>query len=244
MTTQFWQNKEWKGMKAAPRQPRRMEADPFRPCVPFTWVPWCIPSESQNGPSCAGHGLGNFKEIMLRRYKGIDTFGTMEQIDGDAIWFRARKMFYAGNMDGGLYIPEAFAAAMAMGIFAPGSMLMTIPRREAMHSPQFELTPFIDGHDVSGWVNHGTNQENGQVFQGSYPDGTGGHCTVDVSRMDQDGQNFWQILNSWGVKAGWHGLYIYTESLDEVTGLGDEKYYVQEPPGWEQHDGWRKWVMG
>lgn len=241
--TNFWTKQEWKGMKEVPRDPARMGASIFEPCVPFTWVPWAIPAESQNGPSCAGHGIANFKEIMLRRYVGEGVFVEWQELDGDAIWRRARQLYYGGNMSDGLYIPEAFNAALEMGIFAPGSKLCTIPRSEAIHSPQFEVTPFVDGHDVSGWIKHGLQEENGQVFEGSKPDGTGGHCTLHVSRLFQV-QNFWQDLNSWGPKFGWNGCMIYTESEDNLTALGDDMYYVQEPDGWEQWDGWKKWVIG
>lgn len=232
-------------MKAMlPRIDRRMGAGPFQACEPFTWVPWAIPAESQKGPSCAGHGIANFKEIMLRRFADPASFKIWQQIDGDAIWAQARKMFYSGDMDGGLYIPEAFEAALAMGIFAPGSQLKAISRAKSMHSPQFTLTPFIDGHDVSDWINHSPNPENGQVFEGGRCDGTGGHCTLHVSRMSQKGQNFWQDLNSWGANFGWHGCFIMSESEDEVTALEDDMYYIAEPPGWETWDGWRKWVVG
>ena len=244
MNKNWWQEKEWKGVKnVAPRAPRRMAAEPFRPCIPFTWVPWCVPSENQNGPSCAGHAVGNFKEIMLRRFVGMDTLKTFKQIDGDAIWVRARKMFYGGNMDGGLYIGEAFSAAEDMGIFSPGSMLLTIPRSEAMYSQQFEKTPFIDGRDVSGWVNHGTSPDNGQVYEGPGSDGTAGHATIDVSRDAKAAYNYWQDQNSWSPKFGWNGLFIMSEQYDDLTGLEDVKYYVQEPEGWEQWDGWKKWVI-
>lgn len=237
----WWMNKEWKGMKAAaPRQPRRMEAGPFTPCVPFTWMPWCNPAENQNGPSCAGHELANESEAMIRRFVGDTVFKPFDQIDGDAVHAEARWMFYDGDMDGGLYLPEAFAACLKMGILPPGSQLRTIPRKEAMYSPQFEMTPFMDGHDVSGWMNHGINQENGQVYEGSYPDGTGGHATLHVSRMTQNGQNFWQDMNSWGPKFGWHGTFITSEREDDISGLEDHMYFIERPEGWEQWDGWKK----
>jgi hypothetical protein len=188
--------------------------------------------------------MANEAEIMLRRFADPESFKIWQQIDGGAIWKRARRMFYGGDMDGGLYIPEAFQAAMEMGIHAPGTQLRAIPRRKALYSPQFELTPFIDGHDVSGWLKHGIKQENGQVFEGAYPDGTGGHCTIHVSRMNQDGQNFWQDLNSWGPKFGWNGCFIMSESQDDITGLDANMYYIDRPDGWEQWDGWKQWVVG
>ena len=179
----------------------------------------------------------------MRRFIGRKIFKEFEQLDGDAAHAEARRMFYGGDMDGGLYMPEAFAAALAMGIFAPGSMLMTIQRREAMYSPIFEKTPFIDGRDVAGWMNHGTNQENGQIYEGPRTDAAAGHATWDVSRTFQGNQNFWQDQNSWGPKFGYHGLFIMSEQYDEFTGLEDVKYYVVEPEGWETWDGWKKWVI-
>ncbi len=227
----------------SPRAPRRMESPTFTPCVPFTWVPWCVPSENQNGPSCAGHAIANFKEIMLRRFVGMDTLKTFKQIDGDAIWAQARLMFYSGNMNGGLYISEAFEAAMYMGIFAPGSRLARIPRDAAMYAPQFEYTPFIDGRDVSGWVNHGTSPDNGQIYEGPGSDGTAGHATIDVSRLTKGDFNYWQDQNSWSPKFGWNGLFILSEKYDDLTGLDEVKYYIQEPAGWEQWNGWIKHVI-
>ena len=241
----WWLKKDWKGMKAvAPRARGRMEAGPFVPCVPFTWVQWINPCENQNGPSCAGHGIANEAEAMIRRFVNQAAFKTFEQIDGDAIHAEARRMFYGGDMDGGLYIPEAFAAALKMGIYPPGTMLCTVSRREALASPQFEKTPFIDGHDVSGWMKHGLKDENGQVFEGSYPDGTGGHCTLHVSRMVQDGQNFWQDENSWGPNFGWHGCFIMTESQDDITALEDNMYFIERPQGWETWEGWKQHISG
>lgn len=252
MSKQWWQDKVWKGvMAAAPRAPRRMATGPFRPCKPFSWVadpvtkePWIIPSESQNGDSCAAHTMLNWEEAMLRRFVGRKTFKDFQQLDGDAAYVHARKMFHFGNLNGGLYFSEAFAAALDMGIFAPGSVLMTIPRREALYSDQFERTPYMDGQDVAGWMNHGTNPENGQIYEGPGSDGSAGHAMLDVSRMPQVDCNFLQKQNSWGPKFGWNGLLIQSEFYDDMTGLEDVKYYVQQPEGWEQWDGWKKWVIG
>lgn len=245
----WWQNVIWNGMKAVPSNTKEIRSkwyqETFIPCNPFTWVSWSIPAETQHGPSCAGHGIANFKEIMLRRYhkSGSAPFAPWQEIDGDAIWAYARRKFYDGDMDGGLYIPQAFEAALEMGIFSKGSQLKTIKREDALYGSQFELTPFIDGHDVSGWYKNGLS-DNGQVYEGGQTDGTGGHCTVHVSRMVQNGKNFWQNLNSWGTSFGWHGLFITTEFFDFLTGLENSMYYVVEPEGWENDDGWRKYVIG
>jgi hypothetical protein len=181
---------------------------------------------------------------MLRRFSNNvkKPFATWQQLDGDAIWAYARQKYYDGDMNGGLYIPDAFNAAVEMGVFVRGSELKTISRSEAMYSTQFEKTPFIDGHDVSGWYQRGL-ADNGQVFEGGMPDGSGGHCTIHVSRMTQNDQNFWQNQNSWGDKFGWHGLFITTEWFDDFTGLEDKMYYVVEPEGWENDDGWRKYIV-
>lgn len=248
---EWWRGREWTGMKPDPRYLRVVRsasgnlhtcASAHVPCTPFSWVEWAIPAESQHGPSCVGHGIANFKELMLRRYCGRQVLGEWEQINGDKVHARACEMFYNGDRSNGVYIDEGFRAALDMGIFAPGSELRKVPRSEAMQSGQFLLTPFIDGRDISGWSNHGTSPDNGQVYEGMSFNFTAGHCTVDVSRLEQDGRNFWQDLNSWGPRFGWHGMFIMSEKYDGWTGLEDFKYYVVEPEGWEQWDGWRKWI--
>ena len=254
---EWWKNKTWNGIRAKSgcKNKNRLllstpstDSDSFVPCESFksfTWVSWVIPAESQNGPSCGGHGIANFKEVMLRRFhkEGKVPFCMWQQIDGDAIWKYARIKYYDGDMNGGLTIEDAFNAALEMGIFVKGSELKTISRHEAMTSDQFLKTPFIDGHDVSGWCSNGL-RDNGQVFEGGMPNGTGGHCTLHVSRMTQNNQNFWQNLNSWGSTFGWHGLFITSEWFDKFTGLEDVMYYVVEPEGWENDDGWRKYIIG
>jgi hypothetical protein len=188
--------------------------------------------------------MANFKEVMLRYKLGMDVFKDGVQIDGDAIWFRARKLFYGGKLNGGLSIEQAFDAAVDLGIFAKGSQLKKIDRHEAMFSDQFTRTPFIDGRDVSGWQAYNT-MPNGQIYEASeVMDGTGGHATLDVSRITQDGRNYWQDLNSWGPKFGRGGCFILSAEEDEREGLEDVKYYIVEPDGWEQNEAFRKYEWG
>jgi hypothetical protein len=236
----WWQNITWKGCIRSELVRPEFIYDFSSPCVDHTWARYCVPAETQHWPSCAGHGWANWKEIMLRYKLGLGVLKPFEQISGDAIWRRGREVFY-GDQNGGLTIGQAFEAAMDLGIFVPGSELKTLSRHEALYGDQFLRTPFVDAHDVSAWETHGV-QDNGQVFEGGTPNGTGGHCTVRISRMLQRERNFVQYLNSWGPTFGWNGCYTMSAEFDDDISLESRLYYVQEPEGWEKDSTWKKWI--
>lgn len=240
---QWWKNKVWNGcnlgegvidLKSA------MTPEDVPP--PFGWQNWAVPTINQNGPSCCGQAWANWMEMMVRRYIGMDALKEGEEIDGYAIWKRAREMFYNGSLAGGLSLNEGFEAMLDMGILPPGSMLVDIAPLTDAICLALQETPLVQGHIVhSGWYD--PNPENGCIDHTGHPGpGDGGHATCLIGHTIQKGRIYFVSQNSWGKDYGMAGYFTMSEDEWFEGYIGQGPCTASMPDGWEKWDGWRKFV--
>ena len=220
-----------------------LASEPPYPAPIFCWFPWCLPTYNQQGPSCVGQAWANWLELMLRRYAAKDPFRPGEQISGERIWKRAREMFYGGNMEDGIELPQGFAAMVDLGLVPPEAQLLAID--PDWESVGFALgsTPLVQGHHVhKGWDN--PDPESGCIDHSSFPTAADGyHATLRIGRLVQENIRFYISMNSWGQTWGWHGLYLMTEAEDAEGRMEDGPYTANLPAGWTSWEGWKKGVI-
>lgn len=213
---------------------------------PIGWFDRIVPTINQHGDSCVGQGWANWFEAMLRNDLGRAALKLGEQIDGYAIWKRGREMFNNGDLNGGLYLPQGYAAMIDLGMIPTDSELIDV-NAEAEGDlfkicSRLKKTPLVQGNMVhKGWFN--PNPRNGCIDHrpDANEDPEGGHCTLRVGFLVQDETPFWAFQNSWG-EWGWHGIGTMTVEEDLEGWLFDGPYTIELPPDWIQHGGWRKFV--
>jgi hypothetical protein len=151
-------------------------------------------------------------------------------------------MFYRGDLDGGLTIPEGFRAMLDMGIYPPETQLVEVPNDWENVGAALLQSPLVQGHHIhDGWFNCA---ENGCLdHTGSPKKSDGYHCTVRLARNVQDDRKFYGSLNSWGNTWGWHGRFVMTVDEDAEGAMEDGPYYARLLDGWQQWEGWQKWVV-
>jgi hypothetical protein len=209
---------------------------------PYNWTQHAIPTINQHGPSCAGQAWANWMELMIRRYIGQDALRPGEQIDGHAIWRRGRELFDGGSLVGGLTLFQAFHAMKDLGIVPEGAMMLDVTAAPAAMCEALLTSPLVQGHLVSeGWYE--TNPENGCIDHSKLPKpGDGGHATLLLDPVIQDGALYWLSQNSWGPDYGFHGYFLMSDSMWHHCYLGDGPVTAILPDGWTAAEGWRKHV--
>lgn len=214
--------------------------------APLGWFDRIVPAINQTGDSCVGQGWANWVEAMLRNDLGRAALKIGQQIDGYAIYRRGREMFWNGTLDGGLYLPQGFAAAVDLGILPADSQLVDV--NAECGDDLFAIcrrlakTPLVQAHKVHpGWYR--PNRQNGCIDHTPDADleSTGGHCTLRVGFLVQDETPYWALLNSWG-QWGWHGVGLMTVEEDLEGWLYDGPYTVDLPARWYMDGGWRKYI--
>jgi hypothetical protein len=158
-------------------------------------------------------------EMMVRRYIGMDALKEGEEIDGYAIWQRAREIFYDGKMTGGQSLGQGFEAMLDLGILPPGSMLVDIAPLTDAICLALQETPLVQGHVLhSGWYE--PNPENGCLDHSKRPKpDDGGHATVLMAITIKDANTYLVSQNSWGAHYGWKG-YFADLAINEMRGKG------------------------
>lgn len=206
------------------------------------WIAFCQPTYSQHGPSCVGHAWANWMEAMIRRYVPGKPLGRM-QIDGHAIWLRARERFYASNPDGGITLPQGFAAAKDLGILPLHAQLLAVPHHWPSVGWALTRTPIVQAHHVhQGWVT--PSRVNGCLDHAQSPTAADGyHATLRAGRIAQEGRRGYINLNSWGAQWGWHGCFVMTVEEDAEGLMPDGLYTASMPDGWETDTGWQKHLI-
>lgn len=243
--TQWWRDVKWDGCLVPAANVRRLSAaSPRTESVDESigWEDFAVPTINQHGPSCCGQAWANWLEMMLRRYIGRDALKTGEQIDGYAIWKRAREIFYNGNLAGGLFLGQGFLAAMDLGLFPEGTILVDVePSLEAIHE-QLRISPMVQGHIVTdGWYE--PNPQNGCLDHSKLPKpGDGGHATCLMGLDAGESTDFIVSQNSWGGDYGFYGYFTMEWGFWRECYIGEGPCTAVLPRGWESHDGWRKYM--
>ena len=203
-----------------------------------TWTQWVVPPRLQQGGSCVGNAWANWMELMIRRYVGRDAIPIGKRIDGEKIYQTGRDLYYKGKTGEGLMLMEGFYAMQYLGIIPKDAKLVSVKGGAADIGQALLKTPLVQGNLVdAGWDN--PSLENG-CLDHRPKKFNGGHATVRIGLIVQNGTVFYLSQNSWG-EWGWHGLFIMNEGKD-LDGQLEEPYTVEMPIGWESWDGWKKYL--
>jgi len=233
----------WNGCLAGnARQPWVRSPSSFT-TKPANWFEYALPAINQNGPSCVGQAWANWMECMLRKYLG-PVFPMGKQIEGELIWRTARKMFWGGNLDGGLYLHQGFAAMMELGILPPGSQLVALPAADwDAVSEQLVSTPIVQSHHIHpGWFR--PDPVSGLIGHASTPgDSDGYHATLLVGTGMHDASAYRVGLNSWGTDYAHHGFFVMTDAEWFEGICPDGLYTASLPANWTEWTGWKKAVV-
>ena len=207
------------------------------------WTKHTILTDNQhNLPACAGFATANWIECMVRSIHGKAAISEGQQINGEAIWRKARQMFWGHEPveNGGLFMDQGFKAAIALGILPPNTTVkmqdMNIERLSAILPYQ----PVLQGTQVSvGWNN--PSRENGQIMEAT-PDPLGGHATCIIGLLQQGPTNYILFQNSWGNKWGWNGYGLLTEQQWKDS-LISPLSTAELPWDFETWQGWRDYII-
>lgn len=209
------------------------------------WYDFTVPTYNQEFPSCVGHATANWIECMLRKHVDLGALSTDEQIDGDAIWRKAREMFWGGSLDGGLLVDQGFLAAVALGILPQDATVVRIASTVAAVSQELLQSPVIQGtamHD--GWGR--PDPESGAIPL-NMPDPFAGHATLVVAvTRAPEGRYSLPFLNSWKHANGadW-GRFGYGQLRDDQWKqcLMDDPVTCRLTENWETWRGWERFVI-
>jgi hypothetical protein len=154
-------------------------------------------------PSCVGHATANWFEMMLRRHVGRDVLKPGEQLDGDAIWRKARALFYPpreGGVGWAIDGPRVPGRPRARPPCPRVRGLCAVHMDVGMISRMLRTEPVLQGTAVhAGWQH--PSPESGQIpFK--MPDPKAGHATCIVGVLEQDGEPYVLFQNSWGANPG------------------------------------------
>jgi hypothetical protein len=226
--------------RSAEKRPATLGATPVSPYS--AWTRYAIPTYNQNFPSCVGHATANWFEMMLRRHVGRDVLKPGQQLDGDAIWRKARAMFYPREKveSGGLLMDHGFRAAIALGLLPPDSGVMCVHMDVGMISRMLRTEPVLQGTAVhAGWQH--PSPESGQIpFK--MPDPKAGHATCIVGVLEQDGEPYVLFQNSWGKSWGMGGYGLLRADQWEQCLLGPVAV-CKLPDNWIAWNGWRDFLI-
>jgi hypothetical protein len=211
----------------------------------YSWIRDVQPAEQQQGPCCAGMAWANWLEAMLRRWAPRTVPMGRWQLDGERVWRRGRELFWKGELDGGLYVSQGFAALLSLGWLPPAAQLRRIPVDWASIGFALLDSPLVQAHQVhAGWYR--PDPQNGCIDHKPEPaEDDGFHCTLLIGRSVQFQHgvttHFYQSMNSWGDSWGWNGLFVMTE-LEWIEGSIPDGLYTADVHGLAEWQGWRDGV--
>lgn len=207
------------------------------------WTHYTILTDNQhNLPACAGFATANWIECMVRSYHGKTAISQGQQIDGEAIWRKARQMFWSHEPveGGGLFMDQGFKAAISLGILPPTTVVTMRDANLAELSRLLKYQPVLQGTQVSnGWNN--PDKQNGQIWD-SHPDPLGGHATCIIGVLKQNDTRYVLFQNSWGDKWGWNGYGLLTEK-QWIDSLISPLSSAILPWDFDKWQGWRDFIV-
>jgi hypothetical protein len=146
-------------------------------------------------PSCVGQAFGNAIRIA-RSLAGLPR----EEIDGDSIWVRGRKMYNGGRLSGGLTLLQGMHAAKALDLIPSCVTCVRVALEKSAICEALKRGPIVVANSVHpGWDNlHRDNQavDESQPFS----QGNEGHATCVFALDQHNGRWMTRHENSWGEK--------------------------------------------
>lgn len=202
---------------------------------PRSWYKTAHVCDSQGAtPACVGFSVANVLEHLLGK-----RIPKKKQINGIAIWKRAREMFWQGDLSGGLYPKQAVAACIDLGILPPESQYRVIRGWGAINAA-LAKSPLLQAHHIhSGW-NKPSLLSGCLDHTGSPSRSDGWHETVLIGMEVKDGTVFMHSQNSWGSKWGRYGFFTMT--IDEYLEGQAETGTIDLPRDWASRSNWAKFT--
>jgi len=209
------------------------------------WYDYALPTLNQNGSSCVGHAWANWLEMMIRRYIGSSAIPAGMQIDGEAIYARARELWWVPVKGGGIYLEQGFGAMLEMGIIRPESRLMHVGASRNEVASALQRTPLVQAHQVhDGWFH--ANPTSGLIDHRPAPEpGDEYHATVLITLGITPGYHvpYRVSQNSWGKDYARFGYFAMTEHEWFEGFCADGLLTADMPTEWISWDGWKKWLI-
>lgn len=237
--------KFWNGVVAEPPLPgARLDVVAAGPIVgESAWFDWCSPSLNQNGSSCVGWSWAHWMTGMIRRHVDPRAFAGGWQINGQAIWYTGRRMFWNGTTDGGIYLREGLTAARELGIVPPDTALQSVGTDWDSVGLALRATPIVQGHAIhNGWFD--PDSESGCIDHEPKASGANGyHATLRIGRLTKDGRNYYVLQNSWGATWGRYGYGLMTVEEDAEGLMSPGLFTAKLPDDWRTWEGWRKCLI-
>ena len=203
---------------------------------PRSWYKTAHVCDSQGStPACVGFSVANVIEHLLGK-----RLAKTHQIDGIAIWKRAREMFWGGKLDGGLFAEQAVDACKDLGILPDEAQYRVIRGWGAINAALVKA-PLLQAHHIhSGWNN--PSPISGCLDHSASPQRSDGwHETVLIGTEVKDNQLFLHSQNSWGPRWGRYGFYVMNS--DEYLEGEAETGTIDLPRDWEARSNWRQFVI-
>lgn len=242
----------WKGAKALDpacfgrRNLETLSAN--GPVGEHDWFPYVVPTYAQAGESCGGQCWANLLEPMLRRYVGLDAIPAGRQLNGFAVYFEAKRMFYDGCLAGGIALPEGFLAMKELGWIPQEVVLVEVRKDLDSIAEALKTAPVVHASLVTaGWFR--PNPANGCIEEDWRPGARvdAGHAYAIVGVIRQDRRRFVVLDPCWGQGYGWYGLAVMSEEMFMATSFGDGPYTLNIEGDWatllKKHAGWKRGLI-
>lgn len=195
------------------------------------------PAQQQHLDSCAAETTANLLEWWIYR-----EFHKHVTIDAVPIYKKARKLFYNGELEGGLLLHHPAVALMEMGILPYGTKIKHVDFDIEDLVGALRYSPLATGHGITnGWLPENLNKENGCIDE-SDSDVGGGHATLLVGTNTHNGVNLFVHLNSWGKFPPMNGMFAMTPqySIDNSWSNAVQLIMPKDISRWSE---WEKLVI-
>lgn len=174
-----------------------------------------LPTYAQKVSDCNGHATANCIEMQARLLAerispgaGAQVFPAGQQVDGYRLYMRTRAIEYGDqDRDAGTRLGEPQQTAVAEGLVAPDTRIIRVPVGAHAVSACLRLgQPMVGGFIVTQeWLDAGSD---GVIAPCDplHAKILGGHAVAIIGIVVRGGKVYYQILNSWGSKWGFHGM--------------------------------------
>lgn len=236
----------WRGVLPEPALPGIDETGIIRakePCLTyFDWYPYMRPSINQSGESCVGWSWAHWFTAMIIRYSGEDVFDMGWYLDGNKIWERGREMFWNGDKQGGLYLPQGARAMADLGIIPSNSVIMRVAQDWESVGLALLDSPIVQGHAIHpGWFR--PDSLSGCIDHGPMASGSNGyHATCRCARLRQEHDRFYVLQNSWGNNWAFSGYGLMSESEDREGIMTPGLYTIRMPADFIGSTTWLRYL--